>query len=338
MSKDYYELLGITRSASPDDVQKAYRKLARKFHPDLHEHQEEKEKKEAKKQFQQVQNAYDVLSDPKKRELYDQLGPNFENMGGRNPFQEYANAAGGTPFGSMEIDLGQIFGGGQPQPGGFEEFLRQFGFGRQQRGPQVGQSPYDYPGGPQQRHTAPPRGRDIEEVVTVPFATAILGGQYQLSLAKSDGRIDSILVSIPTGIEHGKKIRLRGQGHGSPAGGERGDLLVKVLVASHPAYSRRGNDLHVTVPVSVTEAALGTTINLPTPHGSVSLKIPAASSSGKTLRLKGLGVKRANQTAGDLYAKIEIHLPKQISDEDRSLLEQLRDHWAHENPREQLRW
>ncbi len=344
MSKDYYELLSVPRSASKEEIQKAYRMLATKYHPDLHADKEEKEKNAAKARFQEVQNAYDVLSDPKKRDLYDQLGPNFENMGGRNPFQEYANASGGTPFGNMDIDLGQIFGGapgatpggaGQAQPGGFEEFLKQFGFGG--GGARAGGQRGPHQNGPY-AGTAPPRGRDIEEAVTIPFATAVLGGQYQLSLQRGDDKIDNILVTIPVGIEHGKKIRLRGQGQVSPTGGVRGDLIVKVLVANHPNYIRRGNDLLVKVPVTFMEAALGATIELPTPHGTVAMKIPPGSSSGKSLRLKGLGVKPANSSAGDLLAKIEIRLPHEISDEDRELIEQLSDRWSSLEPRKSLQW
>ncbi|HMO14687.1 MAG TPA: J domain-containing protein [Pirellulaceae bacterium] len=336
MSKDYYEILGIVRDASEDEVQKAYRKLARKYHPDLHEQLDDKEKKEAKKKFQEVQNAYDVLSDPKKRQLYDQLGPNFENMGGRNPFQEYANAAGGTPFGNMEIDLGQIFGGGQPRPGGFEEFLRQFGFatGKKQR---PGPPPFQY-GGNQQPPVPASRGQDIQETITIPFATAVLGGQYQLSLQRGDGRIDNITVTVPAGIEHGKKVRLRGQGRVSPTGGDRGDLLVKVLIANHPNYVRRDLDLHVTVPISVTEAALGATVDLPTPHGTVALKIPPGSTSGKTLRLKGMGIRPKNQESGDLFAKLELHIPQTMSAEEKNLFEQLRNRWYDFSPRGELRW
>jgi len=356
MSDDYYKILGIARTASADDIQKAYRKLARKHHPDLAE-----DKEHSKGQFQKIQNAYDVLSDPKKRELYDQLGPNFEQMGGRNPFQEYANAAGGTPFGNMEIDLGEIFGqggGGGRRRGGFEEFLRQFGFaprgpmpqGGRQQGPFPGGfhgQPGGFPGGQPGPFPGQPggfpggqpvRGRDVEETITIPFATAILGGKYQLSLQRGDGKVEDILITIPTGIEDGKRIRLRGQGQVSPTGGPRGDLLVQVKVASHPHFRRRGNDLHVDVPVTLPEAALGAKIDLPTPHGTVTLTIPPASSSGKTLRLKGLGVKPTNRPAGDLLAHIEITLPEEVSDEDRQALEKLSGRWSNLNPRQDLQW
>lgn len=354
MSQDYYKTLNVPRTASSDEIQKAYRRLARKYHPDLHEDKEQKEKESAKQKFQEVQNAYDVLSDPKKRQLYDQLGPNFDKMGGRNPFEEYAAQSGGTPFGNMDIDLSQIFGAGQASPGGFEEFLKQFGFGPQMAG---GQPRAGYPGGqqgfpggqgfpgqgfpgqggqPQQR--PPEKGRDLEETVTIPFATAILGGQYQLSLQRSDGKIENILVKIPAGIDHGKRIRLKGQGAASRNGGTKGDLLVKIMVASHPTYSRRGNDLLVTVPVTLAEAALGGKIELPSPHGTLTLTIPNGTSSGKSLRLKGMGVKLTDGTTGDLIAKLELHIPSDISEQDQELIEKLQANWRDDNPRTKLQW
>ena len=340
MSKDYYKLLEVSRSASNEEIHKAYRKLARKYHPDLAE-----DKEQSKQKFQEVQNAYDVLSDPKKRQLYDQLGPNFEQMGGRNPFEEYARNAGGTPFGKMDIDMSQIFGGGKSSPGGFEDFLKQFGFGGAggpmpgQHGPMPGGFPGDGRRAPQSHPAGPQKGGDVNETVTIPFATAIMGGKYSMSLQRGDGRVEDILIKIPQGIDTGKKIRLRGQGTPSLNGGPTGDLLVKILVASHPSYSRRGQDLHVDVPISLTEAIDGTKIELPTPHGKVTLTIPAASSGGAILRLKGLGIPESNnRPKGDLFARLHIQLPEEISDEDRQTIQQLEQSWPDNDPRKSLQW
>jgi curved DNA-binding protein len=322
--EDYYKVLGVGKNASPEEIQKAYRKLARKYHPDLHADDEEKARDRAKQQFQKVQQAYDVLSDEKKRNMYDQLGPNFEQMGGGNPF-----GAGGNPFGGADgIDLSQIFGGGGGGGGrGFEDILRQMGGG----GP-MGGGPRGGGRGPQ---VAPSRGSDIEQEITVPFATAVLGGQHQVSLQRRSGKVDKIDVKIPAGIESGKKIRLRGLGQS--AGGPPGDLLITVKVAPHPNYSRNGLNLHVTVPISLIEAAEGATIDLPTPHGTVSLKVPPGSSSGKSLRLKGMGIKGKDKS-GDLISVLQIMVPGQVSPDDLEVLRRLDDSWDNSATREKLTW
>lgn len=315
---DYYKVLGVSKNASESEIQKAYRKLARKYHPDLHADAEQRERDRAKQQFQKVQQAYDVLSDPKKRGMYDQMGPGFEQMGG-SPF-----GGGGSPFGGGPggIDISQIFGGGGG--GGFEDILRQMGGGGMGGGPM---------GGGQR---TPPKGRDVEQEITVPFATAILGGQHQISLQRRNGRVEKIDIKIPAGIEANKKIRLRGQGQSSGNGGPRGDLMVVVKVAPHPNYFRKGLNLHVTVPISVLEAAEGAKIDLPTPHGTITVTVPAGCSSGKSLRLKGMGIK-AKERSGDLIANLQIVLPDEVSPEDVDLLKQLGERW-NDSVREELAW
>lgn len=318
--EDYYDVLGVSRSASEEEIQKAYRKLARKYHPDLHVDADQKERERAKQQFQKVQQAYDVLSDSEKRQMYDQLGPDFEKMGG-NPF---GGGRGGNPFGGGAggIDLSQLFGGGGG--GGFEDILRQMGGGGM-----GGRA-----GGGQPRAAA---GRTVEQEITIPFSTAVLGGKHQVSLSRSSGKVDHIDVTIPAGIEGGKKIRLRGQGHPGSGGGPAGDLIIKVNIAPHPVYTRKGLNLLVTVPVSVIEAAEGAKIDLPTPHGTVSLTVPRGSSSGKSLRLKGMGVK-AKDRSGDLIATLQVHLPSEISEQDLKLLNQLSDSWLDVVERTELTW
>ncbi len=326
MAEDYYKTLGVSRSASDEEIQKAYRKLARKYHPDLSD-----DKKAAKENFQKVQHAYDVLSDPKKRQLYDQLGPDFDRAGGFNPYQ------GGAAPGGMEVDLEQIFGKGRggEGPGGFDEILRQvFGGAGPQPGPQAGSQ---FGGGPFGPRPQPTRGQDIEQEITIPFATSILGGKHQVSLKRSSGKVENITITIPAGIQQGKKIRLRGQGQSLPTGGPRGDLFVKVNIASHPIYKRQGSNLLVDVPVTVTEAALGAKIDLGTPHGTVTLTVPPGSNSGKLLRMKGMGVKSGKGTDGDLIAELQIVLPAKIDDADRQLFEQLGNSYQID-PRSGLKW
>jgi curved DNA-binding protein len=328
MAEDYYKDLGVSKTANADEIQKAYRKLARKYHPDLHADKDEKEKEKAKQQFQKVQQAYDVLSDPEKRKMYDQFGPNYAQMGGAGgPF---GGGAGG-PFGGAgggqyaDFDFSQIFGGGgggQRGGGGFEDILRQMG-GGWSSGPK---------GGPQTQ--APPKGTDLEQEITIPFAVAVLGGQHQLSITRPNGKVDSIDVKIPAGIEQSKKIRLKGQGHAN--GRARGDLKIKVKIAPHPTYTRQGLNLGVTIPITLKEAVEGAKIDLPTPHGTVSLSVPAGSSSGKSLRLKCMGI-RSKDRSGDLIATLQIKIPEQVSAGDLELIKQLSDSW-NENFRSELSW
>lgn len=318
---DYYNLLGVSPNATDEEIQKAYRKLARKYHPDLHADKDEREKNRAKQKFQKVQQAYDALSDPQKRQMYDRMGPGFEQMGGGgNPF-----GGGASPFGAGGIDLSQIFGGaGGGGAGGFEDIFRQMGGG----GPMGGRQP-----GPQ----APPKGADAEQEITVPFATAVLGGQHQVSLQRRSGKVDRIDVKIPAGIEANKKIRLRGQGNAGGNGGPRGDLMITVKIAQHPNYSRKGLNLNVSVPISLIEAVEGAKIDIPTPHGTVSIKVPPNTSSGKALRLKGMGIKSKDRS-GDLIATLQIALPDEVSAADIELLKQLDSTWSNDLLRSELAW
>jgi len=317
--EDYYKILGVSKDASADEIQKAYRKLARKYHPDLHADKEEKDREKAKQQFQKVQQAYDVLSDEKKRQMYD-MGPSFGQAGGGNPF---GGGASGNPFGGSAggIDLSQMFGGGGAGGGGFEDILRQMGGGG---GPMGG------------RQQAPlRRGSDIEKEITIPFATSVVGGQHQVSLQRTKSKVDKIDVKIPAGIEAGKKIRLKGQGQS--VGGPAGDLLIAVKIAPHPNYARKGLNLQITLPITLREAAAGATIDLPTPHGTVALKVPAGTSSGKSLRLKGMGVKAANRS-GDLIAILQIAIPTEIPASDVENISELSEAWDQCAVRSELTW
>lgn len=320
MADDYYKVLNVSKSASADEIQKSYRRLARKYHPDLHVDKDEREKEAAKQQFQKIQQAYDVLSDPKKRQMYDQMGPDFQNMGGGNPF-----GGGAGP----QVDFSQIFGAGGPGGGGggFEDLLRQFGMGGASRGG----------GGPRRGPTPPARGADIEQKITIPFATSIMGGQHQLSLQRNPGKVDKINITIPPGIESEKKIRLRGQGHVGFDGAPRGDLLVLVKVAPHPTFTRSGLNLSVTLPITISEAAKGAKIDLPTPHGTITVTVPPGSSSGKALRLKGMGVKTRDRK-GDLIATLQIVLPEELTQAEIEMLEKVDAKWNGKGPRDELLW
>ncbi len=320
---DYYKTLGVGRDASPADIQKAYRKLARKYHPDLNP-----DDKTAKTKFQEVQRAFDVLNDTSKRELYDRYGSSFEQMGaGAGPRGGRATWGAG-PGGGEEVDFSQFFGErfGGDTSGMFGDIFTQFRrAGRQRRG-----------GGAETQ-----RGADVAAELQIPFATAVLGGQAQISVRRHDGHVETLNVKIPPGIDEGKKIRLRGQGEPSPMGDTPGDILITVHVAPHPWFHRRGNDLEVRVPVTLAEAALGAKIDVPTPRGTISLHVPANTSSGKKLRIKGHGVAPKNGTVGDLYAEIQIVLPTPLDQECIDLIKQLDAHStsAHpQQPRRDLKW
>lgn len=321
MADDYYKTLDVAREASQADIEKAYKKLARKYHPDLNP-----DDKTAKKKFQEVQKAFDVLNDPGKRELYDRYGSSFENMGAGGPGgpRPGGRTAQGAP-GFEDFDFSQFFGerfSGDPS-GAFGDIFSQV---RKARGG----------GGRRGRAAEPATGGDLETEVEVPFNTAVSGGAVQLSVSR-DGHAETINVKIPAGIEDGKKIRLRGQGQPSPDGGSAGNLLITVRVAPHPFFTRRGDDLIVKLPVTLREAAEGAKVDVPTPKGVVSLRVPAGTSSGAKLRIKGYGVEGKGRPAGDLFAEVQIMLPPKLEDADLEPIRQI-DARHPLNPRDKLAW
>jgi curved DNA-binding protein len=318
-NEDYYKVLGVRRDATQAEIQKAYRDLARKYHPDRNPND-----KTAKEKFQRVQAAFDVLNDPSKRELYDRYGSSFESMGsGAGPSGGRAWYTQAAP-GFEDVDFSQFFGerfGADPS-GGFTDIFSQF---RRASSSRQGRRTRAAP-------TAP--GGDVHSEITVPFTTAVEGGTVDLSLQRGDGHIETISVKIPPGIEEGTKIRLRGQGKPG-GGGPAGDLLLTVHTAPHPYFSRRGNDLYVKVPVTLAEAALGAKIDVPTPSGTISLRIPPGTSGGKKLRIKGEGIRTKGGARGDLFAEVQIVLPPQL---DEEILEAIRRLPPQPNPRTELRW
>jgi DnaJ-class molecular chaperone len=332
MAEDYYKTLGVSRSASQAEIQKAHRDLAKKYHPDMNP-----DDPSATKKFQEIQAAFDVLSNPEKREMYDRYGSSFETAGARGPqpgahqWQWQAGPGGAAgPEGefSAEDILGQFFGERfgeqQGEAGGFADVFSRFARGQKGRAKAGGR------GGRQ-------RGADVVSELQIPFNTAITGGEVQFTLQRPEGKTETITVKIPPGIEDGKKIRLRGQGEPAPGRGTPGDLLLTIRVAPHPYFTRRGNHLHVRLPVTLAEAALGARVDVPTPQGTVSLSVPPGSSCGTKLRVKGHGVATAGGTPGDLFAEVQIVLPKNINDADRELLHQLDQRYPL-NARQNLRW
>lgn len=296
--RDFYGVLGVARSASPSEIKKAYRQLAKELHPDRNP-----DNKEAEERFKDVSAAYTVLSDEEKRKLYDEFG----EMGLRDGFDPEAyHAATQGAAGYGGFDFGDIFGGaargqrGGGQGGQFEFNLEDlFGGGGPGRGAYV---------------RAPQKGAELHSEVTVDFRDAVLGCTKELSLRSNEGD-RTLKVRIPAGVRNEGKIRLRGQGGQGSHGAPPGDLVLEVKVRKHPYFSVRGKQLHVRVPVTPLEAYAGAKVQVPTPEGSVQLSIPAGSENGSKLRLRGKGFQPKGKPSGDLIAHLEIVLPKGRSEE-----------------------
>jgi DnaJ-class molecular chaperone len=297
VAEDLYQTLGVARDASKEDIKKAHRKLALKYHPDKNPDDDV-----ARDKFKRIQEAYDVLSDDEKRAAYDRYGADFEKIRSTG----YHPGSGGFDG----LDLDQIFGaggrGGGPQFEGFSDFFEQLVGGGARRA-----------GGARRRAAPPQRGANVRHELEVPLQTAALGGKTEFYLNN-----EKIAVSIPPGVETGSKIRLRERGQPSPGGGPTGDLILLIKVSDHPYFRRIGRNLELTLPVSLSEAALGAKVDIPTPSGTDTLSIPAGSSGGRRLRLKGQGIKQRDGSAGDLFVVLRIQLPKSIAEESKKLVEQ----------------
>jgi curved DNA-binding protein len=311
---DFYKTLGVSRNASADEIRKAYKKLARKYHPDVRPGD-----KDAADQFKKVQQAYSVLGDAEKRVQYDRYGHAF-NGGGHSGSYRTAWAAG--PDGTHAVDLSDLFnqffgGGGEGFRGGAAGFERTpfQGGGRSARPEGFGQG--ESFGGER-------KGEDISFDVTVPFQVAAEGGSHGLQIRRGE-QTERINVKIPAGVEDGSVIRLAGQGQPGSSGGTAGDLLLTIHVSPHPYFHREGSNLLVDVPITPSEAALGTKVEVPTlSEGHVTVTVPPGTSSGTKLRLKGKGVPNPKtKERGDQYVIVKIVLPRQTSDAAKKLYQDL---------------
>jgi molecular chaperone DnaJ len=373
--QDYYELLGVPRKASMKDIRTAFRKLARKYHPDLNPGD-----KSAEEKFKQIQEAYDVLSDSKKRQMYDQYGFYSENL----PPGGYPGGPGASEPG-VNFDFGGFdFGGGTGEGGGgtsFRDLFSQFFGGRGA----AGREPEHEPGG------------DLEYEIEIDFWDAVRGGVKKLSVTRLDAcetchgtgavgspqtcptchgtgsiqqaagkmrfnvpctrcggtgklrtacrtcggegrvrRTETIDVRIPAGVANGGRVRVPGKGNAGTMGAPPGDLYLRVVVRPHPFFERRGNDLYTKVPVTVAEATLGAKIEVPTMDGRALVRIPPGTNSGKTLRLREKGVPNArNGARGDQYVEIQVVVPQPTDERVRTLMKDL-EKVAHEDPRKDL--
>ncbi len=311
--KDYYKLLGVSRSASKEEINKAFKKLARKHHPDLNP-----DNPEAETKFKEINEAYEVLKDPEKRKLYDQFGSDWEHGQNFQPPPGYENmnfsgfgGAGGFGGGDFSDFFETIFGGGF---GGGTRFTSGGGFQDQFGGFQQG----------------PRRGSDSETTISLTLEEAYKGGSKSISVqerATGPGgnpmvQSKNLNVNIPAGIRDGQKIRLTGQGSPGPGDGPRGDLYLKVKIAPHHLFKVEDNNVILDLPLAPWEAALGARIKVPTLEGRIEMNIPAGIGSGKKLRVKGRGLGNGARK-GDQFIRIMIQSPKAGTEEEKKLWKEL---------------
>ena len=301
--KDYYATLGVAKSATHDEIRKAFRKLARQYHPDV-----AKDKKTAETKFKEINEAYEVLSDADKRQKYDTLGADWD----RQPPPRHGGAGhrpGADPFGGG----GFSFGGT-----GFSDFFEQFFGGSQGGAARRGGGFGGFSGA-----AADERRSDIEADLLVTIEEALHGAKKAISFRR-DGhsKVQTFEVRIPKGVREGQKIRLAGQGEGAGAHGA-GDLYLRVRFERHPDYEVDGSDLVYELDVPVARAVLGTEVEVPTPDGPVRMKIPAGTQPGRKFRLKGRGLPTKAGERGDFFVKLEVTLPAHLSAEERALWEKL---------------
>ncbi|BAY12621.1 DnaJ C-terminal domain-containing protein [Calothrix sp. NIES-2098] len=319
--KDYYSILGVSKTATPEEIKQAFRKLARKFHPDVNPGN-----KQAEARFKEVNEAYEVLSDPDKRKKYDQFGQYWKHAGEGFPAGGAGVDMGGFDFsqyGSFNDFLNELFGGAGPRssrqsysyrtstgrPGGFGGF-NDFGF--QDVGAGAGAS------------------QDSEATITLSFGEAFSGVQKRFSLGN-----ETIDVRIPAGAKPGTRLRVRGKGQINPMTQQRGDLYLKVEFQPHSFFQMEGDNLVCEVPITPDEATLGASIDVPTPDGSVNVKLPAGVRSGQSLRLRGKGWPLAKGGRGDQLVKVAIVPPKDLSQQEREYYEKIRAIRTY-NPRSHL--
>jgi len=309
--KDYYDILGVSRDADEKEIKRAFRRLARKHHPDVNPGDPG-----AEERFKEINEAYEVLSDPEKRRKYDQLGADWsrwQQAGGRPGDFDWSQWTTGAPGGQRVYvrqgtpeDLEDLFGGASP----FSDFFAQI-FG--------GMGTGAAPGGFEYR-ARPQRGQDYGQELEISLREAYRG---TTRILQKDGR--RLEVKIPPGAHTGTRVRMAGEGRPGAAGGEAGDLYLRVKVAPDPQFERKGDDLYVTVPVDLYTAILGGEVRVPTLSGPVMLTIPAGTQNGRVFRLRGRGMPHLRQPGqhGDLYAKIDVRLPTDLGPRQRELLEEL---------------
>ncbi len=320
--KDYYEVLGIQKTASEKEIKQAFRKLARKYHPDVNPGDRGAENK-----FKEINEAHEVLSDPEKRRKYDQLGANWKQ------YEPSTRPGGGAGFGGFNV-------GFEGTGGGFSDFFKTFfgagmgvddlfGQGAGLHGARRGGGPRGFGGAPP---SAP--GRDVTAGINITLEECHNGTVKRLSIERA-GKTDVIEVRIPKGVKDGSKVRVAGKGE--PAGsGKSKDLYLEVKMVPHALYQREGDDLSLDLPVTFAEAALGAEIEVPTLSGKARIKLPKGSQPGRRMRLKGKGMPKLKGSGhGDLFARIMVVVPQELEKREKELVEELAT-LSNENPRANL--
>jgi DnaJ-class molecular chaperone len=298
-AQDYYQILGVGRGAAQKDVKQAYRKLARKYHPDVNPGDGS-----AEARFKRINEAYEVLSDPEKRKKYDRFGEQWQHADDfaragwqAGPYGDFGRrgAAGfdSGPFASEPGDIGSIFDG----------LFQGFGGARARR---------------------PRRGRDVEHPLEVSLEEAYRGTTRTMEMSGEAGR-RRLEVKIPQGVTNGSRVRIAGEGEAGYSGGAVGDLYLVISVRPHKLFERKNGDLHVEVPIPLTVAVLGGEVEVPTLKGKVALKVPAETQNGRVFRLAGQGMPRLGDSAkGDLFARVQVILPTRLSHRERELFQELK--------------
>jgi curved DNA-binding protein len=318
--RDYYEVLGVKKTASEEEIKKAFRKLAMKHHPDRNPGN-----KQAEERFKEINEAYAVLSDKQKRQQYDQFGPS-----GFSQRYSQEDIFRGFDIGDLLKDLGFSFGRaggggrrGRTQYGGFEDLFGGFGRG-QAGGAQTGDFRDIFSGGGyQDQGPFSQKGQDINSDLHLSFEEAARGTEKKVRFSKGN-RIEEVSVKVPAGIESGKKLRLAGKGM-EGAGGQAGDLYLKVNVAEHPVFKREGGDILVDKEIKISDAVLGTSIEVPTLEGNKNIKVPPGTQSNSRIRLKGFGLPRLQGGGkGDQLVRIIIKYPRNLTERQKKLVEELK--------------
>ncbi len=310
--KDYYKTLGVSKQAPADEVQKAYRKLARKYHPDVNRSPEAEEK------FKEITESYEVLKDPEKRRTYDQYGKDWKSYRGASgvpPGFDFGGSSGFSSFFESLFGGAGGFGGGggsQPFAGGSQPFAGGDPFGR---------------GGFRQQGGGPgfaARGQDQEARIGLTLEEAARGGGREVSVTDpTTGEVKTYSINLPRGVKTGQKIRLAGRGSAGVGSGQAGHLYLKVELKPDRRFRLDGVDLYTDLLVSPWQAALGSDASVQTLDGAVKVKIPPGSSTGRKIRLRGRGFPNPKGTDGDLYAEIKLAVPEQLTEKERELFEQL---------------
>jgi DnaJ-class molecular chaperone len=329
MAEDYYSTLGISRSASQDEIAKSYRRLARKYHPDLNP-----EDSKAKQQFQRVQVAYDTLQDPENRKLYDQYGEGYEAYK-NGPFSGSQRAPGGFDFreafeNTEGFQFYDFFQGAGPGAGTDAQPANDSSRSRSRSR----RSSSSSPGASSQPHPNPLG--DVAAEISVPLRIIVEGGEVQFKLNRGGGRTEDLSVKIPSDVAPGKKIRLRGLGQSS-RGGQSGDLILTIQMQSHHAVKINGNNIELKLPISLAEAIYGAKIDVPALRGDVTIRIPTMCDSGKRLRVKGQGLKGPDGLRGDLIIEPLIQLPEEIPNGLEPNIKEFEKGYS-KNLRDGIRW